>query len=266
MSVQGGEGVVVDSMEVEQPSILSNDYSSSAMIAPDVTTLEPTGKTNEQRDMIVVSPPSIPTKPENAVVYTPELLQMYYAHLFPFDLLYQWLSYGNQSLIFAHREFSMTIEPKPGEEIYIRYQSFRSKKELAAAIHKRRPIKIDIGAIFSHPPIDKNTVSTNAFVPQSRELVFDIDLTDYDDVRRCGCAGANICKICWQYMTVAVKVLDQGLRQDFDFHHIAWFYSGRRGIHCWVCDENARALTDVGRSAVAKYFEVLLWKHCVVGL
>jgi len=168
-------------------------------------------------------------------------------------MMYQWLSYGNQPT-FSHREFSFTIEPVPGEEIYIRYQSFQGKNELAAAITKRRPVKIDIGAIFSHPPCDKNTVSN--FTPEARELVFDIDLTDYDGVRKCGCSGANICGVCWEFMTMAVKVMDEGLREDFGFENIAWFYSGRRGVHCWVCDESARALTDQGRSAVAHYFEV----------
>ncbi len=38
-----------------------------------------------------------------------------------------------------------------------------------------------------------------------RELVFDIDLTDYDDVRTCGKEG-HICNACWPLMAVAVEV------------------------------------------------------------
>merc|ERR1711935_985628 len=99
--------------------------------------------------------------------------------------MHTWLSYdplGKEPQVFSRREFSFTIEPIPGEEIYIRYQSFNSAEELKEAIVKKNPRKIDIGAVFSHPPKDKNAIQN--FKPSQRELVFDIDLTDYDDVRR----------------------------------------------------------------------------------
>ena len=44
-----------------------------------------------------------------------------------------------------------------------------------------------------------------SFQPVERELVFDIDLTDYDDVRTCGKEG-HICNKCWPLMAVAVQV------------------------------------------------------------
>lgn len=215
-------------------------------------------------EMMMAEPPAaaVPVTPAPAPkdhVFSPELLKMYYSRLFPFEFMHQWLAYdplGKNPQVFSRREFSFTIEPFPGEEIYIRYQSFSSEQELRDAIMKRQPHKIDIGAVFNHPPKDKN--AAHNFAPVQRELVFDIDLTDYDEIRNCGCSGAKICQKCWTFMTMAVKIMDEGLKEDFGFERIAWFYSGRRGVHAWVADESARTLSNEARSAVANYFEVSL--------
>jgi DNA primase small subunit len=133
----------------------------------------------------------------------------------------------------------------------------RNKPSLRKDVVNLVPPRFEIGPVYSTDPRERKTLrNASGFKPLAKELCFDIDLTDYDDIRTC-CDKANICGKCWSFMTMAIKVMDVALRRDFGFKHVLWVYSGRRGAHAWVCDKAARNMTDQQRRAVAGYFQVV---------
>jgi DNA primase small subunit len=128
----------------------------------------------------------------------------------------------------------LTIEDGK-DEIYMRYRSYADDEEWKKELTEKVPVKIDIGAVynasvlifivafgacdlkshcelvhvFSFQPAMRQSLKN--FHPTEKELVFDIDMTDYDDIRKC-CDGAKICSKCWTLMTAAVSVIHQALR------------------------------------------------------
>ena len=60
-----------------------------------------------------------------------------------------------------------------------------------------------------------------AYKPLERELVFDIDMDDYDDIRTC-CTGSKLCLKCWTFMKATVSRFAGNLESCFP-----WIESNR---------------------------------------
>lgn len=184
----------------------------------------------------------------------PQIMLQFYSRLFPFRQLFQWLNHGIKPCPdFANREFALTLS----NDAYLRYQSYPSADLLRKDILRLNPSRFEIGPVYTANPRERKTLrKSSAFRPLAKEIVFDIDLTDYDDIRTC-CEKANICPKCWTFAKMSIKVIDTALREDFGFEHILWVYSGRRGVHAWISDKDARELDDDRRKALTGYFEVI---------
>eukprot|EP00301_Raphidiophrys_heterophryoidea_P019627 c4522_g1_i1.p1 GENE.c4522_g1_i1~~c4522_g1_i1.p1 ORF type:complete len:431 (-),score=96.65 c4522_g1_i1:1035-2285(-) len=196
---------------------------------------------------------------KTASTISPIVMKTYYEQFYPFKLFGRWLGYGTIGAttegiknIFSLREWSFTLDIA-GADVYQRYQSFENADALRDHVIKVCPAKIDIGAICNVMPKEHRKV--REFRCETREFVVDIDMTDYDDVRTC-CNGTAICDKCWKFLAIAMRIIHTSLTEDFGFQHVMWFFSGRRGVHCWVSDETARNLTNEQRSAVAEFLSV----------
>ena len=84
--------------------------------------------------------------------------------------------------------------------------------DLRNALKEKVPSKIDIGPVYTQDPAKRAAYKGNSsaaegsgFKPVERELVFDIDLTDYDDVRNSS-QGAAMSRACWSLMHIAIQV------------------------------------------------------------
>lgn len=147
-----------------------------------------------------------------------------------------------------------------------RYISVKSAKHLREILVTREPKVLHIGPVY------------NMVLPASgmrdliwkRELIFDLDLVDYDKcdscdkecktterckeaIRSCGCSAKLACRNCWIYAMVGLRILDYILRNVFGFCHILYVFSGGRGFHCWVCDERACLLSKDERIAIVSH-------------
>uniref|UniRef100_A0A674AI20 DNA primase AEP n=1 Tax=Salmo trutta TaxID=8032 RepID=A0A674AI20_SALTR len=130
-----------------------------------------------------------------------DLLPLYYRRLFPFSQFYRWLKYG--------RSFS-TLNEKVMQKINL--------------------YKIDVGAVYSHRPNQYNTVKSGSFQALEKELVFDVDMTDYDNIRSC-CSAADICPKCCTLMTIVIRILDRALGDVFGFRYTVNKWSQFENCH-----------------------------------
>ncbi|EFA81513.1 DNA polymerase alpha primase subunit [Heterostelium album PN500] len=216
---------------------------------------------------------------------TPEeqSLKKYYDEKFPWDLLYEWLSFNHfgdssdgQSEYFGRREFSVSYT-RPDKQIVLRNRSSPDVNNIKLLINdllpattvvgasgevKRKTIggsgrlvydKLDIGPVYNSEPIKKDSVTS--YSPVERELVFDIDINDYDEVRAC-CKGQTLCSKCWGLLALAADYLTYQINECFGFEQFLYVFSGGRGLHIWISDKSAVTLTYEMRKSLVSFLRM----------
>ena len=128
----------------------------------------------------------------------------------------------------------------------------------------KTPLRIDIGPIYDNDA-KNNKQAEKKGEAVAREFIIDIDMNDYDDIRTC-CTSKSLCDKCWQFLVAAYEVLERLLGKCFGFHNILWVFSGRRGIHAWVCDKKARDMDSKTRKSVTEYLNFTVSNESVNSL
>jgi DNA primase small subunit len=175
-------------------------------------------------------------------------LKTFYENGYPFELLGRMLTReGRFPLAFREIVFQL-MDDKTQKLTYARYQSFENVAAWRAATITHVPVRIEFG-----PAFDKCKPAVGAPV-LGRELVFDLDAPDWADMREeCCKANKTVCEKCWPLVRDAGIALDRILRQDFGWSQVHWFFSGRKGLHCWVLDYEAFLLTEHQRDMLVQY-------------
>ncbi len=177
-----------------------------------------------------------------------ERLKVYYEKQFQIQEV---LKYINPST-FSNREFG--FELLNGK--FTRNLSFKDPEDLRTFLIENTPLGVYIGAVFEPSPSWENPIHTLTW--KGREFIIDIDLDVYDSVRNCSCKGTkNMCHSCWKLIPTAIKFIDETLNVDFGFEKRVWFFSGRRGVHCWIFDDDAFTLTDEQRASIVEYLSII---------
>ena len=179
-----------------------------------------------------------------------EALKDYYTSVFDVNNLKKVIDFKT----FSTREFGfVSLNGK-----FFRNYSFEEPRALQDFMIDRCPTDAYIGAVYDEPPSRENPIHKLEWI--GHELVFDIDLNDYDAVRKyvCDCTGAGqVCIRCWQLINVSIIMIDETLRQDFGMNDIVWLFSGRRGVHAWVRDRVGFNLDRDQRQSIIDYLSVV---------
>ncbi len=156
----------------------------------------------------------------------------YYHGAFPCDALFSLFGRGK-----ADREFGV----QDADGVMRRHLKFGSLRDFRQMIHTWLPSVVHLGSIGETGP------------SPTKELVFDIDMDSYGKDERRTCCGSEkkVCEKCWKYAKFCIRMLEGFLKDyGFDPKSVFFFFSGMKGIHCWVTDERATGLSKRARRSL----------------
>lgn len=174
-------------------------------------------------------------------------LACYYTQQYPCEEIHAMLAMGSEASA-SRREVSLQF---PGNSnVYAQKQLSRNTPgELRHSMQFQCAESLHMGQMLPEEALYSG-------LEPRKELVFDIDCTDY--TRFCECEGQKrFCAFCWRlHITGTILILRHFLcrRLGIDERHLLWVFSGGKGIHCFV---NARAYLPLGDPERTRLFRLM---------
>lgn len=186
---------------------------------------------------------------------------------YPFDLTIPFIKQGYNS----NQRVTMIPKKINGVEKPCRYDGERTDARIIPLLRKECPKYIDIGKIISN--IDQPIIGTNIIMTFiKKEVVFDIDATDYDNVNKlgllnafnnstdikltslriCNCQGKKqVCGECWYLLSSASLIINYFVNKLLGNDvKLLWVYSGNRGLHCWLKNNQLDKFNSFQRESI----------------
>lgn len=181
--------------------------------------------------------------------------RQYYEKVFPSKEVANFLQ-RHATRPLNHREIALCWLIK-GSVKWQRFNCYNAPENMAQDLTRRNPYGVYCGPVYNVKPSARYIIGPN-LVPVAHRLIFDVDATDYDDIRECDCPtkkeGVRVCKRCWPLIGVALIVIRYLLRYKFGLHEALLTFSGSKGGHVWILDKDVQTYTDNTRTNIAAYF------------
>jgi len=182
---------------------------------------------------------------ENAI-----LAKYYREDLYPVELIYRMMSCDKKDQSAEARVIGVQYK---GSNLFVAYeykrdslQSLRHKMFFASSSFPQS----------MHMAHFKES-GGNKLVRLKKELVFDMDVTDF--TRYCACHDVKrLCPACWPQLQGASLILQHIVENHLGYEqrHCLWVFSGRRGLHCFINDPCAMSLSDTERQQLYKRLSI----------
>ncbi len=161
---------------------------------------------------------------------------------------------------FERREFAIARYP---DGKIIRNLFFENVDDLRRYLIETTPVKAYVGSVYIYEGKIPSGTSVGNLSVDYRELAFDIDLTDYNDVRKeipgCKCRREkkSVCKHCRPLANRALVILRRISEELFGSERYKAFFSGRRGVHFRIYDDDVRKLSEAERYKLASFLQIV---------